>query len=318
MLRWKEVAAAAQYELQVSSDAGFKRVVLQQRAKVTSFKWEKVPPGSYFWRVRTIDANGRDGPWSAPKAIEPAVAAASDDEVAPLVHKKPPPPPRPARVAAAAAPVSATVVPAAPSSEPAPSAPPVVEADAATEPPHAGAGLEVGVRGGVLVAKLGAGPQVGLDVSLKLTPISARLRLALFAGWAELSNRHPQLLATRGYDPAVIENVRLFPISLGVTFDIVRSGRSTFRVGVGGGVWVTRSQLILFSTSQTTLNIGGVADLGASYRLRLGPGELAVSADFLTGALPLPAPLQSGLASFNAFSGTVSYAFNLFNEESHQ
>lgn len=179
--------------------------------------------------------------------------------------------------------------------------------------------VEVGARGGVLVAssQLGAGPEARVELSLRLGGISDRLRVSLSAGWAELATKGPQLIPTRGYDPAVIQNVRLFPIAAAATFDLVRAGRSTVRLGLGGGPCVAQTQLISFSTSDNQLGVGGLGEVGLTYRLRLGPGDLALSAAFLTGALPLPLSRQNRPTGFNAFTAALSYAFHLFPEESH-
>lgn len=215
-------------------------------------------------------------------------AHASEDELAPLIKKKPPPPTPPA--------------------EPPPA------------PVWRSAAVEAGARGGVLVAisQLGAGPEARVELSFRLGAISDRLRVSLSGGWAELTAKGPQLIPTRGYDPAVIQNIRLFPIAAALTFDLVRSGRSTVRLGLGGGPWVARTELISFSTTDSRLGVGGLGEVGLSYRLRVGPGDLALSAAFLSGALPLPLSRQNGQTGFNAFTAALSYAFHLFQEDSHQ
>ena len=161
---------------------------------------------------------------------------------------------------------------------------------------------------------MGVGPLAGLEASLAVAPISDRLRITFFAGWAELSSKRAQLIPGRGYDPAVIENVRMFPIELGMSFDLLRVGKSAVRVAAGGGVWLAQSQLIAFSTSSDRFAAGGVAEVGLSYRLRLGPGDLALWAMFVTGALP--DSRQGGLVGFNAFCGSLSYVFSLLAQES--
>ncbi|MBS1153826.1 MAG: hypothetical protein H6Q89_5524 [Myxococcaceae bacterium] len=166
------------------------------------------------------------------------------------------------------------------------------------------------------ISQLGAGPEARVELSFRLGAISDRLRLSLSGGWAELTTQGPQLIPTRGYDPAVIQNVRLFPIAAAATFDLVRAGRSTVRLGLGGGPWLAQTQLISFSRSDNQFGVGGLAEVGLSYRLRLGPGDLALSAAFLTGALPLPLSRQGGPTGFNAFTAALSYAFHLFNAES--
>lgn len=70
---WAAVGAAASYELAVSADAGFaaNAATLQGKAERAVLK---LAPGAWLWRVRSLDAGGRAGPWSAavPFTLEPA------------------------------------------------------------------------------------------------------------------------------------------------------------------------------------------------------------------------------------------------------
>ncbi|MFJ4290481.1 FecR domain-containing protein [Cupriavidus sp. NPDC089707] len=79
---WATVPSAASYELAVAGDAGFAgEVALQPAAEPASTQPQA--PGQYWWRVRSVDAAGRPGPWSAPVAyrVEPPgpVASMQDD-----------------------------------------------------------------------------------------------------------------------------------------------------------------------------------------------------------------------------------------------
>ena len=69
VLRWKEVPGAKAYELQISKDSGFSEVVLQTRTPTPSYRWERLPTQTHWWRVRTVDADGRPSEWSAPLAL---------------------------------------------------------------------------------------------------------------------------------------------------------------------------------------------------------------------------------------------------------
>ena len=75
VLRWTEVAGAAEYELEIAKDAAFKNTVVRERAKTAGFRWKEIPTVKYFWRVRSVDTNGRQSPWSEPLTIEAAVSA---------------------------------------------------------------------------------------------------------------------------------------------------------------------------------------------------------------------------------------------------
>ncbi|MGN5477385.1 hypothetical protein ACTMU2_12225 [Cupriavidus basilensis] len=57
----------------MSADAGFAATVATQQAKSEQAA-HKLAPGAWSWRVRSVDAGGRPGPWSAavPLTLEPA------------------------------------------------------------------------------------------------------------------------------------------------------------------------------------------------------------------------------------------------------
>ncbi len=69
VLRWKEVAGASAYELQIARDPGFVEVVLQTRSTTAGYRWEELPKVTHWLRVRSIDAEGRAGEWSPPRTI---------------------------------------------------------------------------------------------------------------------------------------------------------------------------------------------------------------------------------------------------------
>jgi hypothetical protein len=69
---WAAVPGAASYELAVAGDAGFAGEVALHPADEPASAHPQAP-GQYWWRVRSVDAAGRPGPWSAPVAyrVEP-------------------------------------------------------------------------------------------------------------------------------------------------------------------------------------------------------------------------------------------------------
>jgi hypothetical protein len=94
LLRWQSVPGAAGYDLQVAADAGFSRRQLDVRVELAGHRmaasWER-----RYWRVRAVDAEGRAGPWSAAKTIDPLRRAATPDagsnpELAPALLDVPP------------------------------------------------------------------------------------------------------------------------------------------------------------------------------------------------------------------------------------
>lgn len=94
VLRWQAVPGAAGYELQVATDRGFAHRELDQRVQVAGYRLGPPPESPRYWRVRTVDADGRPGPWSSVKVIEPRraepEAAAPPPEPAPTLLAVPP------------------------------------------------------------------------------------------------------------------------------------------------------------------------------------------------------------------------------------
>jgi len=76
-ITWGAVAGAANYEYQISADPGFASIILGSgTGKGTSTTYSTaaaldaaVPDGTYFWRVRAVDAKDNFGPWSPSRRI---------------------------------------------------------------------------------------------------------------------------------------------------------------------------------------------------------------------------------------------------------
>ena len=72
---WAAVAKAERYEFQLAADAGMNSPVLgrgddQFTTRNTRATLKKtIPNGTYWWRVRALQANGTPSPWSAPRSI---------------------------------------------------------------------------------------------------------------------------------------------------------------------------------------------------------------------------------------------------------
>lgn len=69
VLRWKEVPGASAYELQIAKDSAFVEVVLQTRTTTAGYRWAELPAATHWWRVRSVDADGRASEWSPPRTI---------------------------------------------------------------------------------------------------------------------------------------------------------------------------------------------------------------------------------------------------------
>lgn len=87
VLRWQAVPGATGYDLQISADPSFQRRELEQRVELSGYRLGALPEARRYWRVRSVDADGRPGPWSTTKVIEPprrAPEPVAEPEVVPL------------------------------------------------------------------------------------------------------------------------------------------------------------------------------------------------------------------------------------------
>ncbi|VVE25466.1 hypothetical protein PEP31012_03377 [Pandoraea eparura] len=69
IFNWGAVGDAVQYELALSPDATFSRDVQRVRTGETSVG-RRVAPGTWWWRVRSLAADGTFGPWGTPGTFE--------------------------------------------------------------------------------------------------------------------------------------------------------------------------------------------------------------------------------------------------------
>lgn len=75
VLKWRAVPGAKSYQVEVAKDADFKQVVARQTVSEPSFTWDELPQSNHHWRVRTVDAEGREGEWSSAHTVRAAVEA---------------------------------------------------------------------------------------------------------------------------------------------------------------------------------------------------------------------------------------------------
>ncbi len=93
VLRWTAVAEAKKYELEIAADREFEQVVVSETVPLNGYRWRAAPKSAHYFRVRSIDAEGRKGEWSRPKEI---AAVKLPEPVKPKpepVEEKPPPDP---------------------------------------------------------------------------------------------------------------------------------------------------------------------------------------------------------------------------------
>lgn len=72
VLRWVPVQGAAGYDLQISTEPSFATRELELRLELAGYRLGPPPASRRYWRVRSVDADGRPGPWSPTKTIDPA------------------------------------------------------------------------------------------------------------------------------------------------------------------------------------------------------------------------------------------------------
>lgn len=64
-LNWTQAPTATAYHYQVGADAGFASPLAEGTLGKTRARLPRpLPPGEYAWRIRSIDATGKAGPWS--------------------------------------------------------------------------------------------------------------------------------------------------------------------------------------------------------------------------------------------------------------
>lgn len=76
LLDWKPVAGASQYEIQIDNTPSMKSPVAQPKVAQNSHT-EKLDPGKYYWRIRTIEADGQAGTFSQTQTVVLPPAAPS-------------------------------------------------------------------------------------------------------------------------------------------------------------------------------------------------------------------------------------------------
>jgi hypothetical protein len=118
VLRWQAIPGAAAYDLQIAREPSFAKPELDVRVEMAGHRFG-LPPDDVrrYWRVRSVDAEGRPGPWSETKIIVhvvrpvgPPIVAAPEPEPEPMTLDVPPLPPEPLAVLEEPAPSVAEAV----------------------------------------------------------------------------------------------------------------------------------------------------------------------------------------------------------------
>lgn len=67
-LQWAALDSAVAYRFEIASDEKFGTLAAQGSTREASAR-QTLAPGNWWWRVRSVDAKGQAGPWSAPVAF---------------------------------------------------------------------------------------------------------------------------------------------------------------------------------------------------------------------------------------------------------
>jgi hypothetical protein len=69
-IRWRAGTAGQSYQFQMGEDREFSKLLLDRRTEEPKLSMPKPDPGTYYLRIRTIDADGFLGPYGSPQEID--------------------------------------------------------------------------------------------------------------------------------------------------------------------------------------------------------------------------------------------------------
>jgi hypothetical protein len=70
LFRWSAGAPGSQYQVQLARDAEFSDMVLDKQLDTHEIRIEPLPPGTYYLRSKTLDADGFAGPFGTAQRLE--------------------------------------------------------------------------------------------------------------------------------------------------------------------------------------------------------------------------------------------------------
>ncbi len=85
-LKWNGVEGAKKYRVVVARDKSFRNLFVQERVGGTSLRLGNLKPGTYYWRVRALDVDSFEGPYSSSRSLK----AIHDDDPPQLAILEPP------------------------------------------------------------------------------------------------------------------------------------------------------------------------------------------------------------------------------------
>ena len=69
-MAWQAVEGVASYNVQVATDRDFQNLVVNQTTSEASLEVPRLPSGFYFFRLRSVDAEGYQGSFGTPQRFE--------------------------------------------------------------------------------------------------------------------------------------------------------------------------------------------------------------------------------------------------------
>lgn len=302
VLRWQAVQGAAGYDLQVARDATFAVRELDIRVELAGYRLGPPPTaGRRYWRVRTVDGDGRPGPWSSAKVIEP-IEPVPGTAAAPLEPDPVPldvPPVAPARLQSEPpllAPMSGA--------GPLPSLTARAGDEPATQPPPPDAALEgpglldllrtgrPGLLAGWRSNLLGvSAPTLAAEGVWPLPWRGGRWGVALRAGWWREATEVP---ASLGLDAPIAATADVLPIALLLTREVPTPWARLY-AGAGVGLHL----VVMRQGSMGSLDASGALEATVGAGRRIGPGEPFVELSAGLGGVDGPlGRLRTGGISF--------------------
>jgi len=75
ILRWEAVPGVRRYVLEIAEDEAFTTVVVREELTENWYRWRTISKREYWWRVKSIDAKGREGVFSRPRSVGAVLSA---------------------------------------------------------------------------------------------------------------------------------------------------------------------------------------------------------------------------------------------------
>jgi len=312
-LRWEALPGAVVYLIEISTDYAFAQQVSSERVTTPEYAFTPPTQQHFYWRVRGIDANGREGKLSAVKDVTPDTSVPAASPLQPggkaEIGNQPPPAAPPALEPITAAPLKPepeSTLAVAPASA---AAPPATQAEVTTTqaviqetaPAATGyapifpftASVELGTIFPQAVSKLGTGFNVLIEAGYILPYLDQRFEVFADFSYTQPKRQQtlsdPRLTAGGSYSYEITEQ-QLFT-TLGALARLYSPRTQlNFYGQLGARLNMQRSQVVgdaaaaaFGKNEETKTQVGLLLAAGAEYIL--GPGAIAAELDFTFATL---------------------------------